>query len=189
MGYTRADFGPLDADGVLAGVTQVPTPNCDERPADAPISLLVVHSISLPPGQFGGDAIVRFFTNSLDFSAHPYFQTLKDLRVSAHFLIRRDGEVLQFAPCKRRAWHAGLSTWRGRECCNDFSLGVELEGADDLAFAERQYLRLAQLAALLCTRYPLLDIVGHADISPGRKTDPGPSFDWAHYRESFTRIG
>jgi AmpD protein len=174
---------------VLTGATQVPSPNCDERPDDAILTLLVVHSISLPPGKFGGDAIVRFFTNSLDFSAHPYFQTLKDLRVSAHFLIRRDGEVLQFAPCAKRAWHAGLSSWCGRERCNDFSLGVELEGADDQGFAERQYWRLAQLAVVLRTRYPLVDIVGHADISQGRKTDPGPSFDWGYYRESFTRIG
>lgn len=189
MGSNRSDLGPLDADGVLAGATQVPSPNCDERPEDAIVTLLVVHSISLPPGVFGGDAIIQFFTNSLDFSAHPYFQSLKDLKVSAHFLIRRDGEVLQFAPCARRAWHAGLSSWRGRERCNDFSLGVELEGADDQAFAERQYLRLAQLTAVLRTRYPLIDIVGHADISPGRKTDPGPSFDWGHCRESFTQIG
>lgn len=173
---------------MLGGATQVPSPNFDERPDDATVTLLVVHSISLPPGEFGGDAIVRFFNNSLDYSAHPYFQTLKDLRVSAHFLIRRDGEVLQFAPCAKRAWHAGLSNWRGRERCNDFSLGVELEGADDLAFAEGQYRRLAQLAVVLRTQYPLIDIVGHADISPGRKTDPGPSFDWGHCRESFTRI-
>ena len=181
-------LGPLDTDGVLAGVTQIPSPNCDERPEDETPTLLVVHSISLPPGEFGGDAVARFFSNTLDLSAHPYYQTLMDLRVSAHFLIRRRGEVLQFAPCARRAWHAGLSSWRGRQRCNDFSLGVELEGADDRAFTEAQYRRFAKLAAVLRTRYPLVDIVGHADISPGRKTDPGPSFDWGHYRELFARI-
>jgi len=181
-------LGPLDADGVLAGATQIPSPNCDERPEDETPTLLVVHSVSLPPGEFGGDAVVRFFTNTLDLSAHPYYQTLRDLRVSAHFLIRRGGEVLQFAPCARRAWHAGLSSWRGRQRCNDFSLGVELEGADDRAFTQAQYRRLAKLAAVLRTRYPLVDIVGHADISPGRKIDPGPSFDWGHYRELFARI-
>lgn len=181
-------LGPLDADGVLAGAAQIPSPNCDERPEDEPPTLLVVHSISLPPGKFGGDAVARLFTNTLDFSAHPYYRTLRDLRVSAHFLIRRAGEVLQFAPCAKRAWHAGLSSWQGRERCNDFSLGVELEGADDRAFTEAQYRRLAKLFAVLRARYPLVDVVGHADISPGRKTDPGPSFDWGHCRELFAGI-
>ena len=180
-------IGPLDADGVLAGAQQIPTPNCDERPDHAAITLLVVHNISLPPGDFGGDAIIQFFTNTLDFSADPYYFTLRDLRVSAHFLIRRDGKLVQFAPCAKRAWHAGQSNWQGREQCNDFSLGVELEGTDYQAFAESQYLCFARLASVLRNRYPLVDIVGHADISPGRKTDPGQSFDWGHYRALLAR--
>jgi N-acetyl-anhydromuramoyl-L-alanine amidase len=176
-------LGPLGSNGALDGAMQVPSVNCDERPEETPVTLLIVHSISLPPGQFGGDAVVRLFTNSLDYSAHPYFETLRDLRVSAHFLIRREGEVLQFVPCTMRAWHAGLSNWQGRERCNDFSIGVELEGADDVVYAERQYARLAELTVLLRDRHPIVDIVGHADIAPGRKTDPGPAFDWARYRE------
>jgi N-acetyl-anhydromuramoyl-L-alanine amidase len=176
------DLGPLDADGVLAGARQVPSPNYDERPDDAAITLLVVHDISLPPGDFSGDAIIGLFTNTLDFSAHPYYETLRDLKVSAHFLIRRGGELIQFVPCAKRAWHAGVSSWRGRERCNDFSVGVELEGTEDQVFTEQQYLRLAELAAELHYRYPITDIVGHADVAPGRKTDPGPSFDWGRYR-------
>jgi N-acetyl-anhydromuramoyl-L-alanine amidase len=175
-------LGPLDSDGRLAGALHRASPNCDERPDGASITLLVVHNICLPPGNFGGDAIVRLFTNSLDFSAHPYFETLRDLRVSAHFLVRRDGDVLQFVPCTMRAWHAGPSVWQGRARCNDFSVGIELEGADDIAYAERQYERLAELTVLLRDRYPIVDVVGHADIAPGRKTDPGPAFDWGHFR-------
>lgn len=181
------DLGPVDAAGTLAGASQIPSPNCDERPDDVTITMLVVHSISLPPGEFAGDSIVRFFTNTLDFSAHPYYETLRDLKVSAHFLIRRGGELIQFTPCAKRAWHAGLSNWCGRERCNDFSLGVELEGTDGQAFTELQYLRLAQLTAVLRDRYPLIDIVAHADIAPERKTDPGPLFDWGYYRESLVR--
>lgn len=175
-------LGALDSDGVLAGAAQTPSPNCDERPADASITLLVVHNISLPPGEFGGDAIIRLFTNVLDYSAHPFYETLRALKVSAHFLIRRDGALIQFVPCIRRAWHAGPSNWCGRERCNDFSLGVELEGADDQAYDEQQYLRLIELAVVLRRHYPIADIVGHADIAPGRKTDPGPAFDWGHLR-------
>ena len=181
-------IGPLDALGVLAGAQQIPTPNCDERPEDAAITLLVVHNISLPPGDFGGEAVIQFFTNTLDFSAHPYYLTLRDSRVSAHFLIRRDGRLVQFVPCIKRAWHAGQSIWQGREQCNDFSLGVELEGTDYQAFAESQYLCLAHLASALHNRYPLVDIVGHSDISTGRKTDPGPLFDWGHYRTLLARF-
>ncbi len=181
------DLGPLDANGVLAGARQVPSPNYDERPDDAAITLLVLHSISLPPGDFSGDAIIGLFTNTLDFSAHPYYETLCDLKVSAHFLIRRGGELIQFVPCAKRAWHAGVSSWRGRERCNDFSVGVELEGTEDQVFTEQQYLRLAELAAALHYRYPITDIVGHADVAPGRKTDPGPSFDWGHYRVLLAR--
>jgi len=182
------DLGRLDAEGVLSGAAQVPSPNWDERPEDAAIALLVVHNISLPPGEFGGDAVVRLFTNSLDHAAHPYYETLRDLSVSAHFLIRRDGELIQFVPCAKRAWHAGPSSWQGRERCNDFSVGVELEGCDEQAYADQQYLRLAELAAALRRRYPIVDVVGHADIAPDRKTDPGPAFDWGHFRGLFARF-
>jgi AmpD protein len=175
-------LGALGSNGVLEGAIQIPSPNCDERPEDAPINLLVVHNISLPPGQFGGDAVVQLFTNALDCSAHPFYEALRALKVSSHFFIRRDGALIQFVPCTRRAWHAGPSNWCGRERCNDFSLGVELEGVDDEAYAEQQYRRLAELAAVLRRQYPIADIVGHSDIAPGRKTDPGPAFDWAHLR-------
>ena len=177
------ELGRLDEAGVLEGAVQIPSPNCDERPENADITLLVVHNISLPPGEFGGDAIVRLFTNTLDFSAHPYYETLRGLEVSAHFLIRRDAQVIQLVPCARRAWHAGASSWRGRERCNDFSVGVELEGADDREYAGWQYGRLASLLRSLRRRYPIVDVVGHADIAPGRKTDPGAAFDWGSLRE------
>jgi AmpD protein len=172
----------LDREGVLAGAVQIPSPNFDERPADAALTLLVVHNISLPPGEFGGEAIARLFTNTLDSTTHPYYETLHDLKVSAHFLIHRDGKLVQFVACAKRAWHAGPSVWRGHERCNDFSIGVELVGADDRPYAEEQYVRLSDLTAALRRRYPLTDIVGHADIAPGRKTDPGSAFDWGHYR-------
>jgi AmpD protein len=179
-------LGPLDDEGIVAGATQISSQNWDERPEGAAIALLVVHSISLPPGEFGGDAIARLFTNTLDFSEHPYYETLRDLRVSAHFLIRRDGELIQFVPCVKRAWHAGSSIWRGRERCNDFSIGVELEGVDESAYADAQYRTLSRLLLTLRGRYPIVDVVGHADISPGRKTDPGPAFDWGQFRELLT---
>jgi AmpD protein len=172
----------LDAEGVVAAARQVASPNCDARPAHETITLLVVHNISLPPGEFTGDAIVRLFTNSLDAAAHPYFATIAGLRVSSHFLIRRDGELLQFVACSRRAWHAGESSWRGRARCNDFSIGVELEGTDDAAYESAQYTTLARLSKLLLRRYPIADIAGHEHIAPGRKSDPGPAFDWARAR-------
>jgi AmpD protein len=178
------ELGHLDEAGVLEGAVQFASPNCDERPEGVSITLLLVHSISLPPGEFGGEAVVGLFTNSLDFSAHPYFETLRDLKVSAHFLIRRDGGLIQFVPCARRAWHAGASSWGGRERCNDFSVGVELEGADDQAYTDAQYACLTRVLVVLRGRYPITDIVGHADVSPGRKTDPGPAFDWGQLRES-----
>ena len=178
------DLGLLGEQGVLETAEQVPSPNWDERPKGADVALLVVHNISLPPGEFGGGAIVRLFTNSLDFAAHPYYQTLRDLKVSAHFLIRRGGELIQLVPCAKRAWHAGASSWRGRERCNDFSVGVELEGADDQAYAAPQYACLGRLLLALRQRYPIIDVVGHSDIAPGRKTDPGPAFDWGQFRES-----
>jgi len=177
-----------DVEGVLEGAVQIPSPNYDERPEGAAVTLLVVHSISLPPGEFGGDGIVGLFTNTLDFSAHPYYETLRGLEVSPHFLIRRDGELIQLVPCDRRAWHAGASSWRGRERCNDVSVGVELEGADDQPYADVQYSCLAGLMRDMRRRYPITDVVGHADIAPGRKTDPGPAFDWGYFRELLAGI-
>lgn len=172
----------LDSRGVLDGARQIPSPNFDERPAAAAVELLVIHNISLPPGQYGGPGIVDLFTNRLDPQAHPYFRSIAGLRVSSHFLVRRDGELIQFVPCTMRAWHAGQSQWHGRSRCNDFSIGVELEGADDQPFEDVQYDVLAELARLLRQRYPIRDCLGHSDIAPGRKTDPGPHFDWARFR-------
>ena len=169
----------LDADSWLPGARRAPSPNCDERPASEVVSLIVIHAISLPPGEFGGDGIERLFTNRLDPAAHPYYAQIHALRVSAHFLVRRDGEVVQFVPCAKRAWHAGVSRWRGRERCNDFSIGIELEGCDNRPFDAVQYQVLAQLILALRRSYPGADIAGHSDVAPGRKTDPGPCFDWA----------
>lgn len=170
---------PADADdGWLPAARRLPSPNCDERPADAAISLVVVHAISLPPGEFGGPGILELFSNRLDPAAHPYYRQIEGLRVSAHFLIRRDGELIQFVPCRQRAWHAGVSSWRGRTACNDFSIGIELEGSDDVAFEDAQYERLGSLLAELRQRYPIEAVTGHSDIAPGRKTDPGPHFQW-----------
>ncbi|MEF8700112.1 MAG: 1,6-anhydro-N-acetylmuramyl-L-alanine amidase AmpD [Candidatus Accumulibacter sp. UW20] len=166
------------ADGWLDGVRRVESPNCDERPPGESVSLIVVHAISLPPGQFGGEAIIHLFTNRLDPAAHPYFAQISGLQVSAHFLVRRDGELIQFVACRQRAWHAGQSSWQGRSRCNDFSLGIELEGCDELPFDEAQYACLADLLGRLRAQYPIEAVVGHSDIAPGRKTDPGPCFDW-----------
>lgn len=171
----------VDAQGLVDAARQLPSPNCDNRPDGARIELLVVHNISLPPGEFGGDAIAELFLNRLDPAAHPYYEGVAHLRVSAHFLIRRDGELIQFVPCGLRAWHAGQSQWRGRERCNDFSIGIELEGADDVPFTDRQYAQLGGLARTLTSNYPIQATVGHSDIAPGRKTDPGPHFDWKRY--------
>ena len=165
------------ADGLARGIRQVPSPNCDDRPPGTPATLLVVHAISLPPGHYGGDAIERLFTNRLDPAEHPYYREIAHLRVSAHFLVHRDGALVQFVPVGRRAWHAGASTWRARERCNDFSIGVELEGCDDDAFSPAQYESLAALARALRSALPLRDFAAHSEISPGRKTDPGPRFD------------
>jgi len=169
----------IDAAGWFAKARRIDSPNCDERPPDADITLLVVHNISLPPGEFGGPGVEQLFTNRLDPAAHPYYATIHTLRVSSHFFIRRDGELIQFVPCAKRAWHAGASSWRGRERCNDFSLGVELEGSDEQPFTEAQYARLNELIRSLREAYPMLaDLAGHSDIAPGRKSDPGPYFDW-----------
>ncbi len=142
------------------------------------VTLAVIHNISLPPGEFGGDAIARLFTNALDPAAHPYFAGIAHLKVSAHFLIRRDGALVQFVPCHLRAWHAGVSSWRGRESCNDFSIGIELEGTDERPYTAKQYARLARVLSSARRMHPITDVVGHRDIAPGRKTDPGPAFDW-----------
>jgi AmpD protein len=174
----------IDAVGRVDSARYLGSPNCDERPPGEKVTLLVIHNISLPPGEFGGDGVVRLFTNELDHSEHPYYRTLAGVRVSAHFFIRRSGELLQFVPCSKRAWHAGESAWCGRSRCNDFSIGVELEGADDVAYTEPQYRVLAELARALRSAYPIADIAGHCDIAPARKTDPGPSFDWPRFRNS-----
>jgi AmpD protein len=147
-------------------------------PGGSTISLIVVHGISLPPGRFSGDGVSRLFTNTLDPAADPYYAEIAHLKVSSHFFIPRDGTLLQFVPCRKRAWHAGASSWRGRPACNDYSVGIELEGTDDRAYAARQYATLARVARALCARYPIRDMVGHSDVAPGRKTDPGPAFDW-----------
>jgi AmpD protein len=169
------------ASGRLLGARQVESPNCDDRPPGLAPELIVVHGISLPPGEFGGPWIDALFTNRLPADAHPYFATIADLRVSAHLLIHRDGAVVQYVPFNRRAWHAGQSAWRGRERCNDYSIGIELEGTDAAAYTSAQYAVLARIVAELCRAYPTLPadaLVGHSDVAPGRKSDPGIAFDW-----------
>ena len=167
--------------GWLAGARKVASPNFNCRPETAPLELIVLHNISLPPGEFGGGYIEALFTNALNPSLHPYFESIAHLRVSAHFLVTRLGEILQFVATDNRAWHAGESQWCGRSNCNDFSIGIELEGTDDQTYTDIQYLQLQKLVAVLKSHHPSLgegDIVGHCDIAPGRKTDPGASFDW-----------
>ncbi|MGH8500938.1 MAG: 1,6-anhydro-N-acetylmuramyl-L-alanine amidase AmpD [Gammaproteobacteria bacterium] len=171
--------------GLLEQARLVPSPNADDRPAGAVPELIVVHGISLPPGEFGGPWIDALFTNQLVADVHPYFAVVRHLKVSAHVLIRRDGEVVQYVPFHRRAWHAGASVYCGRARCNDFSVGIELEGADDVRYEAAQYTQLATLIRTLGGAYPTLSparVVGHADISPGRKTDPGAAFDWPRLR-------
>jgi len=169
----------LDATGWLIGARHIVSPNCDERPESEAIRLIVIHNISLPPGIFNGEAVIELFTNRLDWDADPYYDAIRGMQVSAHFFIRRNGNLIQFVPCGLRAWHAGASKWGGRERCNDFSLGIELEGSDDLPFTDAQYASLNPLLATLMQTYAIEAIVGHSDIAPGRKTDPGPYFDWA----------
>ena len=165
-------------DGWILGIRQVPSPNCDNRPDDEEVSLIVIHSISLPPGVFLGDAVERLFTNRLDSSEHPYYASLDGLKVSAHFFVRRTGEVLQFVPLHMRAWHAGVSSWRGRTRCNDFSIGIELEGTDADSYSDAQYAELARLISILRDRLPIRGVAAHSEIAPGRRSDPGPGFDW-----------
>jgi N-acetyl-anhydromuramoyl-L-alanine amidase len=178
----NTDMSAIDQDGWLDTAQRIASPNFDDRPQGTAIELLVIHNISLPPGRFGGPGIVELFTNRLDPDEHPYYAVIQGLRVSAHFLIRRDGKLVQFVSCHQRAWHAGASAWRGRERCNDFSIGVELEGSDEMPFTDRQYDALDVLLEVLYRRYPIIDVAGHSDIAPGRKTDPGPCFDWERVR-------
>ncbi len=189
---TRINFTPslpvsplpylIDAQGWCPQVPQLPSPNFGSRPAHTRISLLVIHNISLPAGQFETPYIVELFQNSLDCDAHPSFADLRDLKVSSHFLIRRNGLIQQFVSVLDRAWHAGLSQFQGRDGCNDFSIGIELEGSDEVPFEDAQYASLQQLSAALIQQFPIEHIVGHSEIAPGRKTDPGPYFDWLRYR-------
>lgn len=177
--------------GLLRTARQVPSPNCDDRPAGVIAELIVVHGISLPPGEFGGPWIDMLFTNRLPPTQHPYFATVADFRVSSHLLIRRDGELVQYVPFHRRAWHAGVSSFQGREKCNDFSIGIELEGTDEGAYEPVQYLALTEVIAQLCATYPALSrerVAGHSDVAPGRKTDPGQYFDWQRLR-AMLRVG
>jgi len=174
----------LDQQGWLAGALQIASPNCDARPPDTAITLLVIHCISLPPMVFEGPGITSLFTNAIDPSRHDYFQQIEGLRVSAHVVIRREGALVQYVPFASRAWHAGVSSWQGRDRCNDFSIGIELEGTDDSAFSAAQYQTLSRLVSGLVVRYPIADIVGHSEIAPGRKTDPGTVFDWLQLSSS-----
>ncbi len=167
--------------GLVESARQCPSPNQDQRPAGTEVDLVVLHGISLPPGEFGGPAIEQLFTNQLDWDGHPYFDEIRGLEVSAHLLIRRDGEAVQFVPFENRAWHAGESCFRGQLGCNDYSIGIELEGQDELDYDDRQYQTLTAVLAALIRAYPQLSarrIASHSDVSPGRKTDPGPAFDW-----------
>ena len=177
----------LEDDGWLTTARRVISSNCNNRPANSEISLLVIHNISLPPGSFGGPHIEDFFCNKLDSNQHPYFAEIDEMEVSAHLLIDRHGKVVQFVALNQRAWHAGTSSFEGRDDCNDYSIGIELEGVDDAPYTDAQYQSLAQVTQLLMATYPNLTkarIVGHCDISPGRKTDPGTAFDWQRYRAS-----
>lgn len=185
MNAARAQRGASSGwrDGWLADAERRESPNFGPRPAGVPVDLIVVHSISLPPGEYGGDAVERLFCNTLDPSAHPAFAALRGLRVSAHFLVRRDGTLLQFVSCGERAWHAGASTWRGRRDCNDFSIGVELEGLEGDPFEAAQYERLARIVGQCASHYPIAAVAGHEHIAPGRKGDPGAAFDWDRVRQ------
>jgi len=182
----------VDADGWLRGARRVASPHADERPAGTDVSLIVIHGVSLPPGEFGGPWVEAFFSGRLDSTAHPYFLEIASLRVAPHFYITRDGALLQFVSTERRAWHAGRSRWRGRDECNDFAIGIELEGADDTPYTTAQYGRLAEVVKALCERYPAIGehgLAGHSDIAPGRKTDPGPAFDWQRLVSEMAHAG
>ncbi|ELW89787.1 MULTISPECIES: 1,6-anhydro-N-acetylmuramyl-L-alanine amidase AmpD [Acinetobacter] len=175
--------------GQLIGARQVPSPNYNQRPENTEIQLIVIHNISLPPSQFGGGYIEQFFQNQLDWSIHPYFQTIQGMQVSTHLLILRTGEIIQFVNFNDRAWHAGRSSYLGKVECNDYSIGIELEGSDDRDFEEVQYQQLVDVVAALQLAYPKTDhhLAGHSDIAPGRKTDPGTHFEWQRFREDLTQ--
>lgn len=177
----------FDDEGWLIEAERCPSPNFDERPQDTAISLLVIHNISLPPRQFGGHYVQDLFMNQLDCDAHPYFDQLRNLHVSSHFFIQRDGKVVQCVSAEKRAWHAGVSEFNGKSRCNDFSIGIELEGSDFDPFMDAQYQSLILLTQVLVRQYPILDIVGHEDIAPVRKTDPGPFFDWKGFQEALSQ--
>ncbi len=172
----------INQDGICDEAKFISSPNLDVRPSPDDISLIVIHNISLPPNQYGGNGVIELFTNQLNPDEHPYYAEIAHLKVSSHFFIRRDGELIQFASCNDRAWHAGASHWQGRERCNDFSIGIELEGSDFEAFEPIQYETLKTLIASIKARYPIQAITGHSDIAPGRKTDPGAYFDWSHIK-------
>ncbi len=174
-----APASPLWQAGWYRFARRLDSPNFGPRPAGSPIDLVVLHSISLPPGRYGGDEVQRLFTNTLDWDAHPYFQQIRGMEVSAHFFIRRGGELWQFVSCDQRAWHAGASSWQGRSNCNDFSIGIELEGLEGEAFEPAQYEALSALVSALPAAYPISSLAGHEHVAPGRKADPGPGFDWA----------
>jgi AmpD protein len=174
----------IDYHGWLApgcGVSHAPSPNFDARPGHAAVTLLVLHNISLPPGQFGGPEVVNFFQNCLNYDSHPWLDRLRDVRVSAHFFVQRTGHIVQLVATSQRAWHAGVSHFNGRARCNDFSVGIELEGTDTLPYTAQQYRALRRLVAALRKRHPLRAVQGHEHIAPGRKTDPGPTFDWQRF--------
>ena len=178
--------------GWLREARWVPSPNCEVRPPGCTPDLLVIHNISLPPRCYGGDCIERFFTNRLDWDEHPFFEELRGMKVSAHLLIQRGGDLVQFVDFGERAWHAGQSTYEGRSDCNDFSIGIELEGTDDDPYTDAQYTSLLAVTNVLIAQYPAMSvdkIVGHCDIAPGRKTDPGPAFDWHRYRQQLCPSG
>ncbi len=178
--------------GLVREARQVASPNSDDRPADCRAELIIVHGISLPPGEFGGEGIDRLFTNTIDPAVHPYFRKVVDLRVSSHLLIRRNGELVQYVPLNKRAWHAGISCFRDREQCNDYSIGIELEGTDDIPYTDRQYEVLATTIQALRVAFESLagaPVVGHSDVAGGRKTDPGSAFDWDRLRAGLIRTG
>lgn len=174
----QSELAPLCSHGWLRDARAVPSPNFGPRPPETAVTLAVIHSISLPPGEYGGPEIEQLFTNQLDWDAHPYFGQIRGMEVSSHFVIRRDGELLQFVSVDERAWHAGRSSWRGRDNCNDYSVGIELEGLEDRPFEPAQYTRLGELLRTLAQHYPISQVAGHEHVAPGRKKDPGCAFDW-----------
>lgn len=174
----------LNNKGFVEGIKHLISPNFERRLPNEAINLIVIHAISMPPDQFGGKDIEKLFMNKLNFDEHPFYLTIKNLKVSAHFLIKRTGELIQFVSCLNKAWHAGQSSWNTRANCNDFSIGIELEGSDKKEFTEIQYENLNALLEVLCQHYPIQDVVGHSDIAPKRKTDPGPFFKWNKIRTS-----